>query len=96
MCYTGIILNLGDGFLSVTKLFGNSIAPSCEYCSHNITPNAEPDCDIPADVNKSRAKPFARQLDADGKCPFFSYDPLLRKPKVLPPLQKYSKDDFSL
>ena len=76
--------------MAVTKLFGNTIPPSCDYCSHNKMPDGSPVCAVP-----SKAK-FAGQIDEDGNCPFFSYDPLLRKPKVLPPLQRYNKEDFSL
>ena len=31
-----------------------------------------------------------------GKCSAFSYDPLLRRPKVLPPIRTYTPEDFTL
>lgn len=36
------------------------------------------------------------ELDEDEGCSYFSYDPLMRKPKVLPPLKQYSEEDFTL
>ncbi|MDD5953252.1 MAG: hypothetical protein PUC32_06360 [Oscillospiraceae bacterium] len=64
------------------KLFGNTITPSCSICRHNETPELSPTC------------PHARE--GRDHCRRFSYDPLLRKPKALPPLQQYSDEDFSL
>lgn len=71
--------------MAVTKLFGNSIAPSCEYCKHNTAANGE-------DVHCA----FSQMMDEEEGCTYFSYDPLMRKPKVLPPFKKYSEEDFSL
>lgn len=71
--------------MAVTKLFGNSIQPSCEYCSRNTTPNGEePTC------------AFLQHMDENEDCTYFAYDPLLRKPKVLPPLKQYREEDFTL
>ncbi len=70
--------------MSATKLFGNEIPPDCGYCSRNKAPEAEPDCDF---------SPSGRE---NGACPYFLYDPLLRKPKTLPPLRQFSPEEFSL
>lgn len=82
--------------MAVIKLFGNSISPNCDYCMQNKTPDDVPTCSIPTNVNGKDAPPFLRKVDENGNCPFFSYNPLFRKPKVLPPLRQYHPEDFEL
>ena len=65
------------------KLFGNSIPPCCDYCAHNETPELNPTCNC-------------SKTNETGKCSAFSYDPLLRRPKVLPPIHTYTPEDFTL
>lgn len=64
------------------KLFGTAIEPSCDYCSHNIGLESIPVCALSKDV--------------DEECSHFSYDPLLRKPRTLPPMMQFSAEDFEL
>ena len=62
-----------------TSLYGTRIDPNCEYCSHNTTPELSPNCAVHCEI------------DENGKCKKFAYDPLLRTPKkdlLLPNLQK--------
>ena len=66
------------------KLFGNHIEPNCTYCGYNHTPDSTPTC---------RMK---KSMGNDGRCPSFSYNPLLRKPQKLPPLQRFDPEDFKL
>ena len=66
------------------KMFGNHIEPNCEYCSHCIVSGEDTACQL------------GRQPKPDGSCRKFSYDPLMRTPKSLPPLREYSLDDFKL
>ncbi len=66
------------------KLFGNHIDANCEYCTHNQTPEASPTCAL------------RQALKDDGTCTGFVYDPLLRTPRTLPPLQTFREEDFKL
>ena len=67
------------------ELFGKSIEPNCQYCTHNRAGEEEaPFCAL-------------HQIpEEDGACRRFSYDPLRRTPKNLPPLPKFDPEDFSL
>ena len=65
-----------------TSLYGTRIDPNCEYCSHNTTPKLSPNCAVHCEI------------DENGKCKKFAYDPLLRTPKKRPPLAKFTKEDF--
>ena len=67
-----------------TSLYGTRIDPNCEYCSHNTTPELSPNCAGHCEI------------DENGKCKKFAYDPLLRTPKKRPPLAKFTKEDFKL
>ncbi|MEE0251766.1 MAG: hypothetical protein UEE41_00035 [Acutalibacteraceae bacterium] len=67
-----------------TSLYGTRINPNCEYCSHNTTPESLPNCAV------------HYEIDENGKCKKFSYDPLLRTPKKRPVLAKFSKENFEL
>lgn len=67
------------------KLFGKYIEQCCTYCE-----NSEKDSD--GDVFCKIEKHSERK----GKCKQFKYDPLKRKPLVLPKLPTYNPDDFSL
>ena len=64
-----------------TSLYGTRIDPNCEYCSHNTTPELSPNCAVHCEI------------DENGKCKKFAYDPLLRTPKKRPPLAKFTKED---
>lgn len=66
------------------KLFGGSIEPNCEYCSHSSNTNGSISCVI------------GHSIDSNGNCRRFAYDPLLRTPKSLPPLKKHDADEFKL
>lgn len=67
------------------KLFGNSVEPNCEYCTHNSAAEGEvPLCAIRQNPGEKAA------------CRQFNYDPLKRSPKNLPPLPKFDPEDFSL
>lgn len=63
------------------KLFGNNIAPSCEYCSLAQFKDDKYIC--------SRNKNIK-----DYKCRSFAYDPLRRVPKSSPALRQFSPEDF--
>lgn len=66
------------------KLFGNQIEVNCCYCSQNTGTEEDPIC------------ASGRQLEEDGSCHRFSYDPLMRTPRALPPLREYEAEDFTL
>jgi len=66
------------------KLFGSQIDTNCEYCSYNTGTEEEPVCSKGIEIKE------------DGTCRRFSYDPLMRNPRALPPLREYDLDDFSL
>ena len=61
-------------------LFGAEIEPDCSYCSHGV----DGCCALKLEIGR------------DGGCARFSYDPLLRTPRSLPPLREYSEEDFQL
>lgn len=65
-------------------LFGSGIEPRCEYCAHNLCPPGPPVCRFGLDTE-----------DAED-CRRFGYDPLLRKPKVQPPLPEFDPEEFKL
>lgn len=64
------------------KLFGNNIQADCGYCSHNTGAGEKHAC--------------AFGHSPDGVCPNFSYDPLMRVPRALPPLREYDEKDFKI
>ena len=70
-----------------SSLFGNNIEPACKYCANlmQLTPSGkEALCERRGIVSP------------DFHCRHYDYDPLKRIPKVLPSLQKFSAEDFSL
>ncbi len=66
------------------KLFGNSVAPSCEYCRYS--------------TKNESGKTGCRYgtLSLDEPCGRYTYDPLKREPKVLPAMPEFTADDFKL
>lgn len=70
--------------MSLKKLFGNNITPSCEYCLY---------C-----VKKKGSSMVCRYglPSRDKVCKKYSYDPLKREPKVLPKMREFTADDFKL
>ena len=68
------------------KIFGKSIEPACEYCSHG-KPSAD------RTMIMCLKKGVMNKYD---RCKKFSYDPLLREPKVTRELPKYTEDDFKI
>lgn len=67
------------------KLFGNSVKPNCQYCTHNSAGEGEPVlCAIRQNPGEEAA------------CRQFDYDPLKRSPQNLPPLPKFDPEEFSL
>lgn len=66
------------------KLFGSQIEIDCSYCSNNTGEEEEPVC----------ARGLTRK--EDGSCRRFSYNPLMRTPRALPPLREYDSEDFEL
>ena len=72
--------------MPANKLFGSRIVPDCACCTRNENPEGTPRCAL-----------FRGQTrNEDRNCPYFSYDPLLRKPDVLPPFQQFDPSDFDL
>ncbi len=70
--------------MSVKKLFGKNIPPSCEYCQYCVKRNGG-------------AKVCRYGLTSDDKvCSKYTYDPLKREPKVRPKLPEFTADDFKL
>lgn len=66
------------------QLFGANIAPNCTYCQHNHGVEREVICSL-------------KKTPEDHCCKKFIYDPLKRKPKVAPALNKtFKKEDFQL
>lgn len=69
--------------MSKVKLFGNNIEVSCDYCSNS---QIQGNCQF-CTVNKTLK---------NGKCRKFIYNPIMRVPKTLNKLPRYSEDDFVL
>ncbi len=67
-----------------TALYGSHIKPNCDYCSNNTTPDLSPTCAVNCEINE------------DGICKKFVYDPLMRTPKKRPALAKFTKEDFEI
>ncbi len=70
--------------MSLEKLFGKNIAPSCEYCLYV--------------VKRKGSNPVCRYgLPSEDKvCGKYAYDPLKREPRVRPNLPKFTAEDFKL
>lgn len=66
------------------KLFGNDVEIKCEYCRNS------------SDFDGSAACSLGRELEPDGNCRKFEYDPLKREPVSLPPLKQHDPDEFKL
>ncbi|MEG0768379.1 MAG: hypothetical protein RSG59_00540 [Ruthenibacterium sp.] len=68
-------------------LFGQTIAPACEYCakSHVMQGGMSLHCDA-ADT----------AVSAYHHCERFSYDPLRRIPRRMPQMPVFSPEDFKL
>ena len=67
------------------KLFGNNIEPNCEYCIHSST----------EEENTFFCKKW-KHAQRPKKCKHFSYDPLKRVPRQLPPLPQVDPEDFTI
>lgn len=67
------------------KLFGNHIDPACRYCRHQ---EAYPEGGLRC--------AYRGQVEPDGRCARFAYDPLKREPRNLPELPTYDPKDFLL
>ena len=70
-----------------TSLFGKNIEPACKYCVRlmQLSPSG-----------KDALCEHKGVVSADFHCRRYEYDPLKRIPKVTPPLQQFSSEDFSL
>ena len=68
-----------------TPLFGGSVEPSCAYCRHNSGSEGQVLCSL-------------RKERKDGSCKNYQYDPLMREPRVAPPLRtsQFTVEDFKL
>lgn len=66
------------------KLFGNNIECNCEYCNNWIYEDEEYLCRL------------EKQIDENGNCKKFSYDPLKRAPYRKPNLPEYDPNEFKL
>lgn len=66
------------------KLFGNTIQPDCRYCKFAFFGKNTAAC--------SKGK----EIDGNGKCRKFSYEPLRRVPGTTPSLGSFSPEDFKL
>lgn len=67
-----------------TPLFGSAVPPSCDYCDNNLCPSGPAACR------------FGLKLSEEGKCKRYRYDPMLREPKIMPPLPEHDPDEFKL
>lgn len=67
-------------------LFGATIEPACEYCSHGRIAS---DPDMILCPKHGVVAPYY-------KCRRFDYDPLRRVPRRQPKLPSFSPEDFSL
>lgn len=65
-------------------LFGKNMEVSCAYCANGTERGGAAVCRL----NRCPA--------ADGGCPRFSYDPLKRTPRNLPPLKPHDPEEFKL
>ncbi len=70
--------------MSVKKLFGKNITPSCEYCQFS--------------VKKKGGNTICRYSipSEDRVCKKYIYDPLKREPKNTPNIPRFSPEDFIL
>lgn len=66
------------------KLFNKNIDCNCEYCD-NFT-----------DVNGEYICKLNREINENGKCRKFIYNPLKRVPKRKPKLPEYDPNEFVL
>ncbi|WP_322173523.1 hypothetical protein [Acutalibacter caecimuris] len=66
--------------------FGGSVPPDCSYCSYNGQPGDSPVCTL------------GRTPGAEGGCPKYLYDPLLRDPRPAPTFKPnpFNPEDFKL
>ena len=70
--------------MSVKKLFGKNIPPSCEYCQFSVKKRGGSIIcryGIPSDDHERKK---------------YIYDPLKREPKSLPKIPRFTADDFKL
>jgi len=66
------------------KICGENINPACEYCVHGR-------------LGASRLNIFCLKQGITGlgdSCRKFTYDPMRRKPRSLPPPRQYTRSDF--
>ena len=66
-----------------SKLFGNNIDTSCEYCSNAQKINGIILCKANKEI-------------VNGDCSRFKYNPLMRVPKTTPVFPQYDPKDFEL
>lgn len=66
-----------------SKLFGNNIDTSCEYCSNAQKINGIILCKANKEI-------------VNGYCSRFKYNPLMRIPKTTPVFPQYDPKDFEL
>lgn len=66
------------------KLFGNRIAPRCDYCRFAAKNN-----------DGNLVCPYGA-VSVDNPCKRYEYDPLKREPLSAPTLPKFTADDFKL
>ena len=66
-----------------SKLFGNNIDTSCEYCSNAQKINGIILCKANREI-------------VNGNCSKFKYNPLMRVPKTAPKFPQYDPKDFEL
>ncbi|NLJ30379.1 MAG: hypothetical protein GX424_02040 [Clostridiales bacterium] len=66
------------------ELFGRNIDATCEYCANY------------SDFDGAAVCRLGRRMPPDGACPRFSYDPLKRAPRNLPPLKPHDPEEFEL
>lgn len=65
------------------KVFGNNIVPSCTYCEFSRTEGEKQYC-----TKNSTLR--------NGKCRKFCYNPIMRMPHTMAPLQQFEQESFTI
>ncbi len=68
------------------SIYDKSIPPACEYCVYGRTSS---DKDMILCRKKGVVSPFSY-------CKKYTYDPIMRIPKRMPKMRKFTASDFSL
>ncbi|MBQ3418064.1 MAG: hypothetical protein IJH32_09580 [Ruminococcus sp.] len=69
--------------MKMKKVFGNNIVPSCSYCEFSQTEGEKQYCTKNGTLR-------------NGKCRKFRYNPIMRTPHTMAPLQQFDQESFTI